>query len=114
MASHIIRDFRFDSASDSRIGRTIAYCKGFSRYRSTVFPLAPEGAGFASGEHATPRKDPFTGRIRRHFPRQTSAVIKICFALHAPYPAGMGKAATFRSISANSRRVRWLSANSNQ
>ena len=63
-----------------------------------MFPLAPEGAGFASGEHATPRKDPFTGRIRRHFPRQTSAVIKICFALHAPYPAGMGKAATFRRV----------------
>ena len=41
-------------------------------------------------------------------------VIEICSALHAPYPAGMGRAAIFRSMSANSRRVRWLSANSNQ
>jgi len=59
-----------------------------------VFPAVPEGApvsGFASGEPATPGKDPFPGRIRRHSPRQTSAVIEICSALHAPYPAGDGQ-----------------------
>ena len=90
------------------------FLEGFQPVWVHGLSAAPEGAGFASGEHATPRKGPFPGCIRRHFPRQTSAVIEICSALHAPYPAGMGKAATFRSMSANSRRVRWLSASSNQ
>jgi hypothetical protein len=88
--------------------------QGFSRHCSTVFPVVPEGAGFASGEHATPRKTVLPGRIRRHFPRQTRAVIEICFALHAPYPAGDGNAAIFCSMFPKSRLVRWPSASSNQ
>jgi hypothetical protein len=79
-----------------------------------VFLAAPEGAGFASGEHATFRNDRFRVRIRRHFSRQTSAVIEICSASRSLYPAGDGSAAIFASMPANSRRVRWLSANSNQ
>ena len=85
----------------------------FSWHRSTVCPAVPEDAGFASGEHATPRKTLFLGASADTSPRQTSVIIEICSARHAPYPAGMGKAAIFRSMSANSRRVRWLSANSN-
>src|SRR6266851_2628004 len=48
-------DFRFGSSNcNSSIGRTTPLCKGFSRYWSTVFQAAPEGAGFASDGYATP------------------------------------------------------------
>jgi hypothetical protein len=63
-----------------------------------VFPAVPEGAGFASGEHATPRNDPLPGRIHRHFPHQTSAVTENCSALRSPYPAGDGSIAIFVSM----------------
>ncbi|HUN58976.1 MAG TPA: DUF29 family protein [Candidatus Binataceae bacterium] len=43
-----------------------------------------------------------------------SVVIEICSALRSPYPAGYGSAAIFRSMPANSRRDRWLSASTNQ
>src|ERR1700683_2078584 len=97
------------------IGRTTSLRKDFSRYWSTVFPAAPEGAGFASGEHKTPRNDPFPGCTDRHFHRQTSTVIENCSALRSHYPAGDGSSIPiFASMSANSCRVRWLSASSNQ
>jgi hypothetical protein len=60
-------------------------CKVLPRLGPRRSPAAPEGPGFASGEHATPRNDRFRGRLRRHFSRQTSAVIEncstLCFAL---------------------------------
>jgi hypothetical protein len=55
--------------------------QGFSRHRSTVFPAVPKGTGFASGEHATYGITVFPGRIRRHFPRQSRAVIDNCCSL---------------------------------
>jgi hypothetical protein len=39
---------------------------------------------------------------------------EICSALRSPYPAGDGSAAIFRSMPANSRRVRCPPANSKQ
>jgi hypothetical protein len=47
-------------------------------------------------------------------PYVSGVVIEICSALRSLYPAGNGNIAIFRSIPANNRRVRWLSANSNQ
>jgi hypothetical protein len=41
-------------------------------------------------------------------------VTQICCALRGAYPVGDGSAVIFRSIPVNSRRVRWLSASSNQ
>jgi hypothetical protein len=56
--------------------------------------------------------------------RRRFAQTPLCFASGAPrdfevanvprYPAGEGSAAIFGSMPANSRRVRWLSASSNQ
>jgi hypothetical protein len=66
----------------------------------------PEEAGFASGEHATPRDDPVSGRIRRHFPRQTRASSIIAALYVPPDPAGDGSAAIFTIMAANSHRVR--------
>src|ERR1700694_1482281 len=86
--------------------------QGFSRFWSTVFPAAPGGAGFASGGQRNAGRCPFSERFRRHFSLRPSAVIEICSALRSPYPAGDGSAAIFRSMPANSRRVRWLSASS--
>jgi hypothetical protein len=112
--SFLNRDFRFDSPLQFPHRPDDRFLQGFQPVW-VHGPLSGTGRGrFRLRRARTPRKDPFPGRIRRHFPRQTSAVIEICSALHAPYPAGMGKAATFRSMSAKSRRVRWLSANSNQ
>jgi hypothetical protein len=111
----MIRDFRFDSPIQTPYRPDDLSLQGFSWNRSTVFPLAPEGAGFApASTQPNAPKGPFSRAHPQTLPRQASAVIEICSALHAPDPAGMGKAATFRSMSANSRRVRWLSANSNQ
>jgi hypothetical protein len=80
--------------------------QGFTPSWATAFPAAPEGTGFASGEHVTPRNDRFRGRVRRHFSRQTCAVIENCSTLRSPYPAGDGSIAIFASMPANSRRVR--------
>jgi hypothetical protein len=41
-------------------------------------------------------------------------VTEICCALQAAYPAGNGSVAILRSMPLNNRRVRWLSASSNQ
>jgi hypothetical protein len=71
-----------------------------------MLPAAPGEAGFASGAHATAGKDPFPERFGRHFSRRPNVVIKICCALHSPYPAGDGSAAIFRNMPPNSRRVR--------
>jgi hypothetical protein len=49
---------------------------------------------------------PSPGRIRRHFPRQTTVVIEIGSALRSLYPAGDGSIAIFASMLANNRRVR--------
>ena len=41
-------------------------------------------------------------------------LIKICCAVQAAYPAGTGSVSILCSMPPNSRRVRWLSASSNQ
>jgi hypothetical protein len=45
---------------------------------------------------------------------RSSVVIEMRSALRSLYPASMGKAAIFRIMPANNRRVRWLSARSSQ
>jgi hypothetical protein len=60
------------------------------------------------------RKYGLSNRFCRHFPLRFSVVIEMCSALRSPYPAGMGKAAIFRTVPANNRRVRWISASSSQ
>jgi hypothetical protein len=72
-----------------------------------------QGTGPGAGG-SSKRRCPFSERFRRHFSLRPSVVIEICSALHSPYPAGNGSAAIFRSMLANSRRVRWLSAKSSQ
>jgi hypothetical protein len=57
LALFFSRDFRFDFPVPAPLlGRPISLCKGFNRYWSTVFPAAPEGAGFASGEPCNAEK----------------------------------------------------------
>jgi hypothetical protein len=60
------------------------------------------------------RKGPFSRAHPQTLPPQTSAVIEICSALYAPYPAGDRNAAIFCSMFPKSRLVRWLWASSNQ
>jgi hypothetical protein len=108
------RDFRFDSPIPTPYRLDDLSLQGFSRFWSTVFPAAPGGAGFASGGQRNAGRCPFSERFRRHFSLRPSVVIEICSALRSPYPAGDGSAAIFRSMPANSRRVRWLSASSSQ
>ena len=79
-----------------------------------VLIAAPEGGDFASGGHCNGRKCRFATRFYRHFSVRSSVIIAICSALRSPYPAGDGSGGSFRSILANSRRVRWLSASSSQ
>jgi len=56
----------------------------------------------------------FFRRFRRHSSLRPSVVIEIHFALRSSYPAGAGNPAIFRSMPANSRRVRRLSASRSQ
>jgi len=63
-----------------------------------VFPAVLEGAGFASGEQATPRKTLFPGASADIFPAKLAPSSKICSTLHAPYPAGDGDAAACGSV----------------
>jgi hypothetical protein len=57
---------------------------------------------------------PFPERFRRHFALRPSVVIEICSALRSRYPAGDGSIAILCNMLPKSRRVRWLSAKSNQ
>jgi hypothetical protein len=67
------------------------------------FPVVPEGVGFASGEHAKPKKI-FSRCIRG---RSTARVfMEICFALHAPYPAGDRNPVIFCGMFPKSRLLR--------
>ena len=54
---------------------------------------------------------PFPERFLQHSSLRPSVVIEIRFALLA-LSIGDGSTAIFRSMPANSRRVRWLSASS--
>ena len=67
-------------------------------------------AGFASGEHATLRNDLFQGAFADTSPAKPAPSSKFALPCTRLIPLARGKAAIFRSMSANSRRVRWLSA----
>ncbi len=69
------------------------------RIRSTVFPVAPGGGGFASRVKAK-RQMPFlSNRLRRHF-SLPHAVTEICSTLHSAYSAGDDSIAILLSIPA--------------
>ena len=71
-------------------------------------------AGFASGEPSTAEDAVFPIDFGDTSPCIPGVVIEICSALRSLYTAGDGSIAIFASMPANSRRVRWLSASSNQ
>jgi hypothetical protein len=86
--------------------RTIAWLAGLetlfvavgARFWSIVFPAAPEGAGVASGEHATPGDALFPKGSANTFPCALTSSSKS----RSPYPTGDGSAAICRSMPANS------------
>ncbi len=79
-----------------------------------MFPEVAEVAGFASGGLPTAEDAVVPIDSGDTSPRIPGVVIEIGSALHSLYPAGDGSIAIFASMPANSRRVRWLSASSNQ
>jgi hypothetical protein len=74
----------------------------------SVFQQARRAASMA------PETGIFPPELLDTYPFASYLVIAICCALQAAYPAGDGSVAILCSIPPNSRRVRWLSANSNQ
>jgi hypothetical protein len=89
--------------------------QGFTPSWSKVFPAVPEGRRFRLRRACNAPKDPFPWGASADTSPAKPAPSSIIAALYAsPYPAGDGSIAIFRSIPANNRRVRWLSANSNQ
>jgi hypothetical protein len=56
----------------------------------------------------------FAGDYRRTVSLRCLPPTKFVRNQRSVYPAGAGKAVILRSMPANSRRVRWLSASSNQ
>ncbi len=88
--------------------------QGFSRFWSAVFPVVQGEAGFALGGLPTTENAVFPIDSGDTSPCIPGIVIEICSALRSLYLAGDGSIAIFASMPANSRRVRRLSASSNQ
>ena len=71
-----------------------------------MFPVVAAMAGFASGGLPTAEDTVFPIDSGDTSPCVPGAVIEICSALHSLYPAGDGSIVIFRSMPANSWRVR--------
>ena len=109
------RDFLFDLPIPTRfIDRAAFLCKVLPRLGRRCSQRRRKELGSPPASTQGPERTLFPGASADTAPRQTSAVIEICSALHAPYPAGDGNAAIFCSMFPKSRLVSWLSASSNQ
>jgi hypothetical protein len=108
-------NFLFDFPIITRpIARNCFPLQGFSRFWSAVFPVVQGEAGFAFGGLPTAGDAVLPIDSGDTSPCVPGVVIEMCSASRSLYPAGDGSIAIFASMPANSRRVRWLSANINQ
>jgi hypothetical protein len=111
---HLNGNFRFASPIPTRsIDRTAFLDKVLAGFGARV----SSGAGrrrILVWRARDARKYGLSNRFCRHFALRSSVVIEMRSALRSLYPASMGKAAIFRIMPANNRRVRWLSARSSQ
>jgi len=78
------------------------------------FPWPARGQSYGFQESQSPQLLLLRPTSSDTFPSPSSLVTEICSGLRFAYPSGDGSAAIRCSIAPKRRRVRWLSASSNQ